>query len=156
MKSSHLSLTQLLSCLAILLLAQSSVGQAIYCGNGNDFAGGPIIPDENERWEIFCNEAPEDHNITQGSPPGERAICRDCAPLVHGPTRAHTGGSNSCRHTGKSWSSNSNSRWPICVLASLARTRLLTTEACHFSSIHSLMKHSFQEAELRYKLGVGL
>lgn len=50
MKSSHLSLSQLISCLAILLLAQSSMGQTIYWGNGGR-VGGPInVVDKSRDW----------------------------------------------------------------------------------------------------------
>lgn len=53
MKSSHLSLAQLISCLAILLLAQSIAGQAISCGTGDNYAEGPInVMDGIQRLEI--------------------------------------------------------------------------------------------------------
>jgi hypothetical protein len=93
MKISHLTGFITTFCFAILLLTQTASAQTTSCDDRYGYGGGPIccFLSLDQRLDIACNTTPADHNITQGTGEGFRAICKDCVPLDYGPTRAYTG-----------------------------------------------------------------
>jgi uncharacterized repeat protein (TIGR01451 family) len=102
MKISHLTGFVPTFCFAILLLTQTASAQTTSCDNRYGYGGGPInVSALTDRLEVTCNTTPADHNITQGTGEGFRAICKDCVPSEYGPERAYTAGTEGCTAYGK-------------------------------------------------------
>lgn len=99
----HMNVTRLVFWLTLLSFASTLNAQTDSCDNaGNSYLGGPInVSGLTQRLDVTCSVAPADHNITQGTGNGFRAICKDCVPQNYGAERAYTGGTAGCSQYGK-------------------------------------------------------